>query len=196
MLTTPRGTKSPVTGLAAFLYRKGEVVAAQDALDSCSGTPRSWGRWSQTSSTDEKQSRPGQRKSYSADSSLEGDSVGKVSGMDAAGRSRDAPAIPELASWDPIAVATLLEVYGRVCYEERGAETINVIVQRFPYLKNYLAGPWRLLTTWEGLWPGKVHRPMPARNGTGVGLGAICNGPPDRLLWAVEAVRNHCTESA
>ena len=41
------------------------------------------------------------------------------------------------------------------------AETINGILQRFPYLKSFLAGPWKLLTTWESLWPGKVHPPMP-----------------------------------
>ena len=79
----------------------------------------------------------------------------------------DTRPLPELARWDPIQVATLLEEYGRVCYEDGTprrsyAETINIVVQRFPYLKNYLAGPWRLLTTWEGLLPGKVHPPMPA----------------------------------
>ena len=74
--------------------------------------------------------------------------------------------LPELARWDPIQVATLLEEYGRVLYEQGAprrqyAETINVIVQRFPYVKTFLAGPWRLLTTWEALWPGKVHPPVP-----------------------------------
>ena len=41
------------------------------------------------------------------------------------------------------------------------AETINIVVQRFPYLRTFMTGPWRLCTTWETLHPGKVHPPMP-----------------------------------
>ena len=48
------------------------------------------------------------------------------------------------------------------------AETVNVMNQKYPYLKNFKAGPWGLLTTWEyrchfsrqwlqQLWPGSEH---------------------------------------
>ena len=78
----------------------------------------------------------------------------------------DSQPLPELARWDPIQLATVLEEYGRVLYEQGAAKrnyakTINAILQRFPYVKSFLSGPWNLLTTWESLWPGKVHPPIP-----------------------------------
>ena len=39
--------------------------------------------------------------------------------------------------------------------------TVNVLVERFPFAKTFMAGPWRLLTTWKSLFPGKVHPPTP-----------------------------------
>ena len=80
----------------------------------------------------------------------------------------DTETIPlaQLVRSDPIEVAIRLEEYGRVLYE-RGetrrnyAETVNVVVQRHPFLRTFLAGPWRLLTTWETLCPSKVHPPFP-----------------------------------
>ncbi|CAE7216273.1 ACT1 [Symbiodinium sp. KB8] len=74
--------------------------------------------------------------------------------------------LAELSHRDPIQVSILVEEYGRSLYEQGAprrdyAETINVLVQKFPFLKNFLAGPWRLLTTWESLCPSKVHPPMP-----------------------------------
>ena len=76
------------------------------------------------------------------------------------------PPLTELVRQDPIQLSTLLEEYGRTLYESGAsrrdyAETINILVQEFAFLKPFLAGPWRLLTTWESLWPGKVHPPMP-----------------------------------
>ena len=67
---------------------------------------------------------------------------------------------------DQIEVAIRLEEYGRVLYEKgetrrNYAETVSVVVQRHPFLKTFMAGPWRLLTTWEALCPGKVHPPFP-----------------------------------
>ena len=38
------------------------------------------------------------------------------------------------------------------------AETV-ILIQRYPM--HYMAGPWKLLTTWESVWPGKVHPPLP-----------------------------------
>lgn len=78
------------------------------------------------------------------------------------------PAKPlaSLAKNTPIAVAELLEEYGRVLYEKGAsrrtfAETINVIQQRFPFLKTMMTGPWQLATTWENLHPTQVHPPIP-----------------------------------
>ena len=41
------------------------------------------------------------------------------------------------------------------------AETVHVMVQRLLLFKNFMAGPWRLFTTWESIWPVKVHSRMP-----------------------------------
>ena len=76
------------------------------------------------------------------------------------------PLLTELVRQDPIQLSTLLEEYGRTLYESGAsrrdyAETTNILVKTFVFLKPFLAGPWRLLTTWESLWPGKVHPPMP-----------------------------------
>ena len=190
-----RATRLPLPSWLLALKR-GEVALAQGALDKCSGTPRSWGRrmlfsqiallaasgeyrsfseWSKTQSSTTKPFGLGQGTSHSSHRCVEGSALAEPS----------ARPLPELARWDPIEVATLLEE-----------------VQRFPYLKNYLAGPWRLLTTWEGLWPGKVHPPMPApllkalvtRNWLRFAM--VLLDPPDRLLRAIEALRAHCLESA
>lgn len=77
-----------------------------------------------------------------------------------------APPVAEIAQQKPIQLALLLEEYGRTLYEQGAprrdyAETINILVQRFPFAKSFMAGPWKLLTTWETLWPGKIHPPMP-----------------------------------
>ena len=71
-----------------------------------------------------------------------------------------------VARWDPIQLATQLEEYWPVLYElgapwRNYAETINIVIQRFSYLKTFLAGPWKLLTAWESLFPGKLHTPVP-----------------------------------
>lgn len=63
-------------------------------------------------------------------------------------------------------VVELLEEYGRVLYETGAsrrtfAETINIVQQRFPYLKTLMTGPWQLATTWENLHPTQVHPPIP-----------------------------------
>ncbi|CAE7360147.1 PROSC [Symbiodinium microadriaticum] len=76
------------------------------------------------------------------------------------------PPVAEIAQQKPIQLALLLEEYGRTLYEQGAprrdyAETINILVQRFPFAKSFMAGPWKLLTTWETLWPGKIHPPMP-----------------------------------
>ncbi|CAE7264968.1 Tnni3k [Symbiodinium natans] len=76
------------------------------------------------------------------------------------------PPFLELIRADPIRVAMMVEEYGRVLYEQGSsrknyAETLNALVQKHAYVKHFLTGPWRLLTTWESLWPGKVHPPCP-----------------------------------
>ena len=78
----------------------------------------------------------------------------------------ESSSVPTLARQDPVQLGILVEEYGR-CLYERGAsrrnfaETVNVLVERFAFAKTFMAGPWRLLTTWESLFPGKVHPPMP-----------------------------------
>lgn len=41
------------------------------------------------------------------------------------------------------------------------AETLNVLVQRFGWLRQMLAGPWGILRTWDQLEPTVHHPPLP-----------------------------------
>ena len=71
-----------------------------------------------------------------------------------------------LARETPIVVTELLEEYGRVLYETGAsrrtfAETINVVQQKFPFLRRMMTGPWQLATTWESLHPSQMHPPIP-----------------------------------
>ena len=36
-----------------------------------------------------------------------------------------------------------------------------MVIQQHSFLKTFMAGPWKLLTTWESLNPGKCHPPFP-----------------------------------
>ena len=78
----------------------------------------------------------------------------------------EAPLLPELAQHEPIRTSLLLEEYGRCMYEDGAprrdyAEAISAVVQKFAFLRTFVTGPWRLLTTWECIAPGKVHPPLP-----------------------------------
>ena len=58
----------------------------------------------------------------------------------------DAPPIAELARRDPIQLVTWLGEFGRFLYEggetrRNFAETANVLTQRFPFLRTFMAGP-------------------------------------------------------
>ncbi|CAE7232920.1 unnamed protein product [Symbiodinium sp. CCMP2456] len=142
----------------------GDLVSAQDTVDGASDTPRSWGRWLLLA----------QAARFTA-------MGGRVTPATAQVRSHllekfaqwwQAEGVSEmpyemLARKDPIQFSLHVEEYRRVLYEQgetrrNFAETVNVMNQRHPFLKNFMAGPWGLLTTWELLNPGKVHPPVPA----------------------------------
>ena len=83
-----------------------------------------------------------------------------------AGRRGVGDALRNAGHEDPIQFSLHLEEYGRVLYEQgetrrNFAQTVNVMNQRRPFLKHFMAGPWGLPTTWELLNPGKVHPPVP-----------------------------------
>lgn len=44
---------------------------------------------------------------------------------------------------------------------QAAAETLNVVAQRFGWLRSSLAGPWNLLKTWDTLEPVRHHPPIP-----------------------------------
>ena len=180
--------RAPRVSLPAWFLalKTGKLTDAQDILDKCSGNPRSWGRWplfghaallacSANYTLLVRGPRPSLHPRNRQD--LE---QGRVTRTTAAIRDRlweqfstwlemedaELPPLAQLARKDPIEVSIRLEEYGRVLYEQgetrrNYAETVNVVVQRHPFLKTFMAGPWRLLTTWESLNPGKVHPPFP-----------------------------------
>ena len=114
--------------------------------------------------------------------------------------------LAELTHKDPIQAALLLEEDGRTLHE-RGtarrafAETINVVVQKYPYLKSFLAGPWRLLTTWESIGRGSSSSDAMASfegscgNRSCMAVASFGIAPLNRLLCLVEALRAHGTQS-
>ena len=158
--------------------KRGDLANAQHSLDQCSGLlgpgvglllgqsarlaaaggVRSVGAWSLATCYSSKPPGLGPWPSNCAKQQPSGNNVVQ--------EELEARPLPEMARWDPIQVVALLEEFGRVMYEKGSsqrnyAETLNIVVQRFLYLKSFLAVPWKLLTTWESVWPGKVHLPMP-----------------------------------
>ena len=205
-----------------FLALKtGQSALAQDALDSCSGNLRSWGRWLLFGHSTVLASSAG----YSsvgvwAARNRQDLEQGRVIKTTAAVRERlweefaqwmemeEAEMVPlaQLVRRNPIEVAIRLEEYGRVLYE-RGetrrnyAETVNWF-QRHPFLKTCLAGPWRLLTTWEALCPSKARPPFPlpllkaaVTTDFGLGMASFCAADVDRLLRLIASLRTHCSTS-
>ncbi|CAL1149836.1 unnamed protein product [Cladocopium goreaui] len=78
----------------------------------------------------------------------------------------DLPGLSQLARNQPVILSELVEEFGRTLYEQGAsrrtfAETVNALQQKFAFLKTWLHGSWALLTTWESLWPGQDHPPMP-----------------------------------
>jgi len=41
------------------------------------------------------------------------------------------------------------------------AESINALVDRYPWIRSSLSGPWKVVTAWENLCPTQHHPPMP-----------------------------------
>ena len=165
-----------------LLLKSGSLNNAQDLLDACSDTPRSWGRWllfcqaaflaasgqydsigdwTQNALRPKRQKGLGQRPSHRGYCANQENVVASIPDLDS-GRRHGCSTNSSFG----IHLVSILEEYGKVLYE-RGAsrrtfaETVNCVVQHFPYLKSFMAGPWNLLTTWETIWPGKVHPPLP-----------------------------------
>eukprot|EP00435_Cladocopium_sp_Y103_P060681 s641_g22.t1 len=71
-----------------------------------------------------------------------------------------------LARSSPITMSEMLGEFGRMMYEQGSsrrnyAETINAVVQDFPFLRQVMNGPWQLATTWETIHPSALHPPIP-----------------------------------
>ena len=106
--------------------------------------------------------------------------------------------LAEVASWDPIRLATQLEEYERVLYEQGAprrnyAETINIVIQQFPRRKTLLARPWRLLTTWES--SSTTSAEGCGCDSAGVAVDTSFHHVVDRLLRLTATLRAHCLES-
>ena len=68
-----------------------------------------------------------------------------------AGRRGVGDALRNAGQEDPTQFSLHLEEYGRVLYEQgetrrNFAQTVNVMNQRHPFLKHFMAGPWGLPT--------------------------------------------------
>ena len=166
--------------------KHGRKSMAQDLLDQCSGVPRSWGRWlllgqaalfavsgnfdsvsawTQASMLAEKPAGSGSGASYGTHGSKQTASPRRVPGMDAFRKHGDESAAggcqmgPHPVGHSAGGVWASAVRTGR--FSAQLCRNINIVVQRCPYLKTFLAGPWKLLTTWESLFPGKLHPPVP-----------------------------------
>ena len=182
-----RGPRAPFP-LWWFKWMQGQVSEAQDLLDHASDTPRSLGRWflllsaavlassadfsslrdwSQTLSMPSRQKRLRAGEGHPPNCHFTSSVVGGFSRMDPNSSAR-------LARFEPagqkpagdFVCPELVEEFGRTLYEQGAswrtfAETVNALQQKFAFLKTWLHGSWALLTTWESLWPGQAHPPMP-----------------------------------
>lgn len=75
-------------------------------------------------------------------------------------------ALEELARHHIDSLSEWLEEYMIHLYLTRhtrqmAAETLNVVVQKFGWLRTALAGPWKVVRTWETLEPSRHHPPIP-----------------------------------
>ena len=166
-----------------LLLRTGKLEAAQDLSDDASGTPRSWGRWllfghaallavsgdydtisswSSSCSSTSKQAGSGTRPCDQDYSCSSRETVGRVCPLVGDGGCRAATFSPTGEKRPGRGCNPSRRIWpGSLETRRNYAETVNVVVQRHPFLKTFLAGPWRLLTTWESLCPSKVHPPFP-----------------------------------
>lgn len=74
--------------------------------------------------------------------------------------------LEELARFHIDSLSEWLEEYMIHLYlagqpRQMGAETLNAVVQRYGWLRTVLAGPWKIIRTWESLEPSKHHPPVP-----------------------------------
>ena len=74
--------------------------------------------------------------------------------------------VEELARFHIDCLSEWLEEYMIHLYltghtRQMAAETLNVVVQKFGWLRTALAGPWKVVRTWETLEPSRHHAPIP-----------------------------------
>lgn len=68
---------------------------------------------------------------------------------------------------------------------QAAAETLNVVAQRFGWLRSSLAGPWNLLKTWDTLEPVRHHPPIPRQ----VLFAAVCGPYGSGIFFFAETLR-------
>ena len=174
-----RKVRPPRIAVPSWLLslRAGALSVGQDGLDRCSDTPRSWARWlllgqaaafaaagdftsvgawAQAWSDASRPERPGPCARHPGDSESANKPLGQLPAVVEQRRDRThAVARVGAAKPDrlfPCIWRSMGESSTRKGNRGRNlAETVNTVNQKFPFLKNFMAGPWGLLT------PGKSY---------------------------------------